>query len=58
MNDPILEEIWRVRQELIKQHGGLEGYFRYLQKLDRARRQRQRRQKAKKTRRQSTKTSP
>ena len=24
MADPILEEIWRVRQELIKRHGGLD----------------------------------
>jgi hypothetical protein len=57
MNDPILEEIWRVRQELIKQHGGLEGYFQYVQKIDRARRQRGRRPSAKKTRRQGAKTS-
>lgn len=40
MADAILEEIWRVRENLIKQHGGLDGYFRYIRKLDRARRQR------------------
>jgi hypothetical protein len=45
MHDPILEEIWRVRQELLKQHGGWEGYFKYVQKLDRARRQRKRRRR-------------
>ena len=38
MADPILEEIWRVRQMLIKQHGGVEGYFQHIQKLDTARR--------------------
>jgi len=38
MADPILEEIWRVRQMLIKRHGGMDGYFQYVQKLDRARR--------------------
>jgi hypothetical protein len=38
MDDPILDEIWRVRQELVKKHGGLEGYLDYIQKLDRARR--------------------
>ena len=38
MSDPILEEIWRVRKELIKKHGGIDGYFKYVQKLDRARR--------------------
>jgi hypothetical protein len=57
MNDPILEEIWRVRQELIKQHGGLDGYFQRVQRIDRAHRQRGRRQKGKQTRRQNAKTS-
>lgn len=38
MNDPILDEIARVRQELIKKHGGVDGYFAYIQKLDRSRR--------------------
>ena len=38
MSDPNLEEIWRVRQKLIKQHGGIEGYVKHVQKLDRARR--------------------
>ncbi len=47
MSDPILDEIWRVREELIKQHGGLQGYLTYIQKLDRARRQRGRRQTGK-----------
>ncbi len=45
MADPILEEIWRVRQELIKQHGGIDGLWKYFQKLDRAHRQRRRRRK-------------
>ena len=51
MVDPILDEIWRVREELIKKHGGLKGYIRYVQKLDRARLSREQ-QKAKKKRRQ------
>jgi hypothetical protein len=38
MSDPILDEIARVRQELVKKHGGVDGYFRHIQKLDRARR--------------------
>jgi hypothetical protein len=38
MSDPIQEEIWRVRQELVKEHGGLEGYVEHVRKLDRARR--------------------
>jgi len=40
MADLILDEIWRVRDELIKRHGGLDGYFEYVRKLDRACRQR------------------
>ena len=40
MGDPILEEIWRVREALIKKHGGMDGYFRYVEKLDRERRRR------------------
>jgi hypothetical protein len=35
-----------VRAELVKKHGGIDGYFRHIQKLDRARRRKQ----AKKTR--------
>ena len=37
MNDPMLEEIWRVREELIKRHGGVHGYLTYLRALDRER---------------------
>jgi hypothetical protein len=50
--DAILDEIWRVRQELVKQHGGLDGYFQYIQKLDRTHRQRGRLPRGKKARRQ------
>jgi hypothetical protein len=37
MADEILERIWRVREELLKKHGGWDGYFKYIQKLDRTR---------------------
>jgi hypothetical protein len=33
----MLEEIWRVREELIKRHGGVHGYLNYLRVLDRER---------------------
>jgi len=56
MNDPILDEIQRVRQELIEKHGGPDGYFKYVQKLDRAH-QARRRKKAAKARAQRAKTS-
>jgi hypothetical protein len=45
MADPILDQIWRVRAGLLERYGGLDGYFKHIQKLDRAR---LRRQKAKK----------
>ena len=40
MHDPMLEEIRRVREELVKKHGGFDGYIKYVQKLDRAHRRR------------------
>ena len=51
MADPILDEIWRVRDEMVKKHGGLKGYIRYIQELDRDHRKSQQK-KAKKKRRQ------
>jgi hypothetical protein len=46
VEDPILDEIWRVREKLVKEHGGLQGYLKYMQKLDLARRRRDKRRKA------------
>jgi len=48
MSDPILDELWRVREALIKQHGGLDGYLAYVRSLERARQQTRRRQRRKK----------
>ena len=31
--DPIVEEIHQIREELLKEHGGMDGYIRHLQKL-------------------------
>ena len=47
MNDPIVEEVWRVREELIKKHGGLDGYIKHIQTMDkeRARKTKQRAEK-------------
>jgi hypothetical protein len=50
MADPILEELWRVREQLIKQYGGIDGYFKYVQELDRAHRKLEQRRKRKKSR--------
>ncbi len=57
MPDPILDEIRRVRVELIKQYGGWKEYFRYVQKLDRAHRLDGRKQKRKKADRQPSSTT-
>jgi hypothetical protein len=35
--DVIVEEVRRVRHELVKKHGGLDGWIRHLQELDRKR---------------------
>jgi hypothetical protein len=36
VNDDIVEEIRRIREELINRHGGIEGYFRHCQAQERA----------------------
>ena len=38
MKDPILDEIWRVRKQLIKDHGGLDGFLAHAQEVDLAHR--------------------
>ncbi len=37
MHDPIVDEVRRVREELIERHGGLHGYIKHLQAMDRER---------------------
>jgi hypothetical protein len=37
MRDPIVEEVWRVREELIERYGGIDGYIKHIQAMDRAR---------------------
>jgi hypothetical protein len=56
MPDPILDEIARVRRELIVRHGGLDGYLEYVRKIDRAH-QARRRKKAAKARAKRAKTA-
>ncbi len=51
MSDEMLEEIWRVREELIKKHGGMEGYIKYVQKLERAHARRLKKNGTKRSRR-------
>jgi hypothetical protein len=35
MTDPIVDEVRRVREELIERHGGLDAYLRYCEQQDR-----------------------
>ena len=37
MSRDIVEETRHIREELIKAHGGIDGYFKHYQALDRAR---------------------
>jgi len=32
-DDPIVEEIHKIRQELLEEYGGMEGYMNHLQEL-------------------------
>ena len=56
MGNPILEEIWRVREMLVKKHGGIHAYLDYIQKLDEARLRRERRKRNKKATRPKAKS--
>jgi hypothetical protein len=35
MKDVIVEEVRRIREELIQQHGGIDGYFKHCQDQER-----------------------
>lgn len=32
--DPIVEEVWKSREQLLEQHGGLEGFLEYIKKQE------------------------
>ena len=34
MNDPIVDEIHKVREELLAEYGGMDGYMRHLEDLN------------------------
>ena len=36
--DPLIDEVRRKRQQLVEKHGGLKGWVRHLQELDKKRR--------------------
>jgi len=31
--DPVVEEVHRIREELLKEYGGIDGYLRHLEEL-------------------------
>lgn len=33
VKDPIVDEIHKIREELLAEHGGMDGYMRHLEKL-------------------------
>jgi hypothetical protein len=33
INDPIVDEIHKIREDLLAEHGGMEGYMRHLDEL-------------------------
>ena len=37
MSDPLMEEIWRVREDLLVEHGGMEGLLKHVKKIERER---------------------
>ena len=45
MNDVIVDEVSRVREELINRYGGIDGYFKHCQAQDQASRLKSRRSK-------------
>ena len=51
MTDPIVDEVRRVREELIERHGGLDGCLRYCEQQDRRREREQKRPGATKRKR-------
>jgi hypothetical protein len=54
MTDPIVDEVRRVREELIDRHGALDGYLRYCEQQDCRRAPEQKRPPATKRKRAST----
>jgi hypothetical protein len=56
MNDIIVEEVRRVREELIERYGGIDGYFKHCQAQERAQAARQKSRRRKRPSRAKRKT--
>lgn len=57
MTDPILDEVQRAREELLRRFGGIDGLFRHLQAMDRARLRRAKQRRGRKATLRTSKNS-
>jgi hypothetical protein len=57
MKDVIVEPIRRIREELIKRYGGIDGYFKHCQAQERARTRRPRLRRGKQSARTAGRTT-
>jgi hypothetical protein len=57
MEDPIVDEVHRASQILIERHGGVHGWIKHLQAMDRARARKARQRRARRNGKRSAKNS-
>ena len=57
ITDSNVEEVRRVREELIKRHGGLDGYMKHLEAMDRERNRTAKQKRARRANTRATKVS-
>ncbi|MSR60496.1 MAG: hypothetical protein EXS05_23120 [Planctomycetaceae bacterium] len=57
MSDEIVDEVRRVREELIERYGGIDGYFKHCQQQEKARANRLKTQRRKQTTRVRSRTA-
>ena len=65
MSDPLMEEIWRVREQLVVEHGGMDGLLKHVKQIEQVRlrkeaesKNRRHKTNAAKTTKRKTKSAP
>ena len=58
MSDPLMEEIWRVREQLLVEHGGMEGLLKHVRKIEREHRRKTSTAKSRRPKTASTAKTP
>lgn len=64
MSDPIMEQVWQVREQLLVEHGGMDGLLKHVKEMERERlrkvaeAKRRRNKTTAKTSRRKTKSTP